>query len=260
MAIKNGDFVRINFTGKEKENEEIIDTTYEEIAIEADIFNDKKEYKPIPIVVGGNHLLPRIEESIVGLDVGDNITVEIASEDAFGPRNPSAVQLIPMKEFKKQGMTPYPGMRISSGGGEGRILTVNGGRVKVDFNHPLAGKDVVYDVEVIEIIEDTDEKIKSMIELHYSNPNADIDNTVIEINDGVLDIQLDDVCKYDQQSYMDITLARFKIARDIWNNIDEIEKVNFIDSFEKKIMEEESDESDNDGSADASEEINNEEE
>ncbi|MBR0270670.1 MAG: peptidylprolyl isomerase [Methanobrevibacter sp.] len=234
MAIKDGDFVRVNFTGKIKENDEVFDTTYDEIAQEAEIFDENKTYKPIPIVVGGNHLLPAIEEEIVGLEAGERKTVEVESDDAFGPRDPKAIQLIPMKEFKKQGMTPYPGMRISAEGGEGRILTVNGGRVKVDFNHPLAGKDLIYDVEVTEIIEDNEEKIKSMIELHYANPNVDLEKTEISIEDGVVSIQLDEMAKFDQQSYMDITFARFRIAKDIWENIEEVTKVNFVDAFEKR--------------------------
>ena len=166
MAIDNGDFVRVNFTGKIKETEEVFDTTYDEIAQEAGIFDENKTYKAIPIVVGGNHLLPAIEEAIIGLEEGDKKTIEVDSENAFGARNPALIQLVPMKEFKRQGMTPYPGMRIQSEGSTGKILTVNGGRVRVDFNHELAGRDLVYDVEVTEIIEDDEEKIKSMIELH----------------------------------------------------------------------------------------------
>ena len=66
MAIKDGDFVRVNFTGKIKETDDVFDTTYDEIAQEAEIFDENKTYKPIPIVVGGNHLLPAIEKEIVG--------------------------------------------------------------------------------------------------------------------------------------------------------------------------------------------------
>ena len=242
MAIDNGDFVRVNFTGKIKDNDDVFDTTYEEIAQEAGIFEENKTYKPIPIVVGGNHLLPAIEEAIKGLEAGDKKTIEVESENAFGARDPSLIQLVPMREFKKQGMTPYPGMKIQSEGSTGKILTVNGGRVKVDFNHELAGRDLVYDVEVTEVIDDDDEKIKSMIELHYSNPNVDIDKTEIDIVDGVANIKLDEMSKFDQQSYMDITFARFRIAKDIWDNIDEITKVNFVDGFEKR--EESEDEED----------------
>ncbi|WP_407394061.1 peptidylprolyl isomerase [Methanobrevibacter sp.] len=242
MAIDNGDFVRVNFTGRIKETDEVFDTTYDEVAQEAGIFDENKTYKAIPIVVGGNHLLPAIEEAITGLEEGDKKTVEVDSENGFGQRDPKLIQLVPMKEFKKQGMTPFPGMRITSDGATGKILTVNGGRVKVDFNHELAGKDLIYDVEVTEIIDDESDKIKSMIELHYSNPNVDVDKTEIDIVDGVANIKLDEMAKFDQQSYMDITFARFRIAKDIWDNIDGITKVNFVDEFEKK--EEAADEED----------------
>ena len=73
MAIDNGDFVRVNFTGKIKDTDDVFDTTYDEIAQEAGIFEENKTYKPIPIVVGGNHLLPAIEEAI-----------EIANQSKFG--------------------------------------------------------------------------------------------------------------------------------------------------------------------------------
>ena len=61
----------------------------------------------------------------------------------------------------------------------------------MDFNHELAGRDLVYDVEVTEVIDDDDEKIKSMIELHYSNHNVDIDKTEIEIVDADANIKID---------------------------------------------------------------------
>ena len=61
MPIENGDFVKINFTGKIDETGDIFDTTYEEVAQEAGIAVENKEYTPIPIIVGGNHLLTAIE-------------------------------------------------------------------------------------------------------------------------------------------------------------------------------------------------------
>ena len=179
-----------------------------------------------------------VTKAIVGLEAGDSKTIEIDSENAFGPRNKQLIQLIPMKEFKRQGMTPVPGMKITSEGSTGKILTVNGGRVKVDFNHELAGKDLIFDVDVTEIIDNDEDKIKSMIELHYAAPNMDINKTVIDIDGDVVNITLDDVAKFDQKSYMDVTFARFRIAKDIWENMD-FEKVNFVDSFEKKQEEDE---------------------
>ena len=237
MAINNGDFVRLNFTGKIKENDEIFDTTFEDVAKEAGLFDENKEYKPIPIIVGGNHLLPAIEEAIVGLEAGDSKTIEIDSENAFGPRNKQLIQLIPMKEFKRQGMTPYPGMKITAEGQTGKILTVNGGRVKVDFNHELAGKTLDYDLTIADVIEDETEKVKSMITLHYAYPNMDVDKTEVEFDGDTIKIKLDEITHFDQKSYMDITFARYRISKDLYENMP-YDKVQFVDEFEKRAEEE----------------------
>ncbi|MBQ6813878.1 MAG: peptidylprolyl isomerase [Methanobrevibacter sp.] len=236
MAIQDGDFVRVNFTGKIKETDEVFDTTLEEVAEEAGILVEDKIYGPIPIIVGGNHLLPAIDEAIVGTEAGEAIHVSVTPENGFGQRDSSLIQLIPMKEFKKQGMTPVRGMKISAENGTGKIISVNGGRVKVDFNHELAGKNLEYDVTVVEVIEEEEEKIKSMIELHYSYPNMDLDKTEIKIDGKKVSIKLDEITRFDQKSYMDVTFARFRIAKDIWDNLD-YEKVEFADEFEKRVEE-----------------------
>lgn len=237
MAIKNGDFVKLEFTGKIKETGDVFDTTSEEVAKEAGIYNEEKDYGPIPIIVGGNHLLKAIDEAIIGLNKGDTKKIEVSPENGFGERDKKLIQLIPMKEFKKQGMNPYVGMEITSEGHKGRVLTISGGRVKVDFNHDLAGKNLEYDVVISDIIEDDKEKIKSMIQLHYAYPNMDLDKTEIKIDGNKVSIKLDEITRFDQKSYMDITLARFRISKDIWDNMD-FEKVDFIDEFEKKLDDE----------------------
>ena len=116
MAINNGDFIRLNFTGKIKESDDVFDTTYEDVAKEANIYVEERPYEAIPIIVGANHLLPAIEKAVEGLESGDKKTIEVDSGDAFGPRRPELIQLVPMREFKKQGMTPMQGMTISMEG------------------------------------------------------------------------------------------------------------------------------------------------
>jgi peptidylprolyl isomerase/FKBP-type peptidyl-prolyl cis-trans isomerase SlyD len=236
MAIKNGDFVKLEFTGKFKENGDVFDTTNEEIAKESGIFVEDKEYGPLPIVVGGNHLLKAMDEAIIGMDIGESKEVEVSPEGGFGKRDSNLIKLIPMKEFKKQGMNPHVGMEITSEGHKGKILNITGGRVRVDFNHKLAGKTLVYSMVISDIIKEDEEKIKSMIQLHYAYPGMDLDKTEIKINGDKVSIKLDEVTRFDQKPYMDITMARFKIAKDIWDNMD-FEKVEFLDEFEKKIEE-----------------------
>ena len=237
MAIENGDFVKIEFTGKIEETGDVFDTTSQDVAEEAGILNEEKEYGPIPIVVGGQHLLPAIDEAVIGMEKGESKQVTVDPENGFGHRDSNLVQLIPMKEFKKQGMTPYPGMKITAEGQTGKILTVNGGRVKVDFNHELAGKTVDYDLTIADVIEDETEKVKSMITLHYAYPNMDVDKTEVEFEGDTIKIKLDEITHFDQKSYMDITFARYRISKDLYENMP-YEKVQFVDEFEKRQTEE----------------------
>jgi FKBP-type peptidyl-prolyl cis-trans isomerase 2 len=238
MAVKEGDFIRLEYTGKVQETGNVFDTTDENVAEEAGIKLDNKSYGAIPIVVGGGHVLKGLDEALIGMEEGEEKIVEITPEEGFGLRDPKLLQLIPMGEFKKQGMKPEVGMAVTSDGTTGIIRSVSGGRVRVDFNHELAGKNLEYNIKVIKEIEDDVEKVKSMIELHYSAPNLDSDKHDIQIIDGVVRIAMDEMVKFDKKPYMDITFARFRIARDIWENIENIEKVEFVDVFEKKVEEE----------------------
>jgi len=168
------------------------------------------------------------------MEAGEKKTIEVKPEDAFGARDPKAIQLIPMSEFKRQNVRPQVGMNITLEGHNGKIRSISGGRVTVDFNHELAGKTLVYDVEVKEIIEDDLEKVYGIIELQYPNPNIGPKDHEVKIEDGKVMIYLNEMAKFDNQ----ITYAKFRIARDIWDNMG-INRVEFVDVFEKKVAEEE---------------------
>lgn len=238
MALSDNAFIRLNYTGKVKESDKVFDTTYKEVAEEAGILNQDKDYHPMMLAVGSNQLLPALHDEIKKLNIGDKQVVEIASEDAFGKRDPSLIQLIPMREFKKQNIKPFPGMPLTLDGNQGIVRTVDGGRVRVDFNHELAGKDIVYDLEIVETIEDNEEKIKGLIEVYYGNPNLNLDEVKIDIEDDVAKINLGLIAGFDQRSAQEVTLSKFRVAREAYENIEEIEKVQFIDEFEDNTPEE----------------------
>ena len=242
MAITEGDFVKINFTGKIKSTDTIYSTTIEELAHEAGIYNQNNIYTPSIFVMGAHQTFRDVEDALIGCEVGDRKTVEIPAERAFGQRDPKLIKTMHIKEFKKMGLNPYSGLVFQSEGKTGRVLTVNGGRVKVDYNNEMAGKDIVCDVEVCEIVEDKEEKIKGLIQLRFAVPSVDINKTKLEFDDNVLNITLDPFSKFVQYSYQEITLIRFDIARDIYKNIEGITQVNFIDEFintEEQVPEEE---------------------
>ena len=242
MPIDEKTFVKMDYTGRVKETGDVFDTTVEEVAKEAGVFNEEKEYKPMILAVGSTQLIPLLHDEIKKLEVGDKQTVDVPCEQAFGKRDPSLIQLIPMKEFKRQDIKPFVGMPISSNGNTGIVRTISGGRVRVDFNHELAGKDITYEIEIIDTIEDNDEKIKGLIEVYYGNPNLDIEKTEIDIEDGVAKIKLDQLAGFEQRSVQEVTLSKFRVAREAYENIDEIDKVQFVEEYEQPPEEEEDEE------------------
>lgn len=234
MAIKEGDFIRLNYTGKVQETGEVFDTTNEEVAEKEGLKTENKTYGAIPIAVGTGHILKGLDASIVGMEAGEAKTIEVKPEDAFGVRDPKLMQLIPMAEFKRQNMKPQIGMNITLEGHTGKIRSISGGRVTVDFNHEFAGKTLVYDVEVEKIIEDEMEKVNGIIELQYPNPNIKPEDNEVKLEDDKVMIYLSEMAKFDNQ----VTYAKFRIARDIWDNMG-IKRVEFVDVFEKKVNTEE---------------------
>ena len=230
MAVKEGDFIRLNYTGKVQETDEIFDTTSEEIAEEAGLKTENKVFGALPIAVGVGHVLKGLDKGLVGMEVGEKKTVEVAPEDGFGLRDPKLLKLMPMREFRKQKMKPQVGMTITMDGQPGKIRSISGGRVTVDFNHEFAGKTLVYDVEVEKIIEDDLEKVYGIIELQYPNPNVKPEDHEVKIEEGKVMIYLSEMAKFDNK----ITYAKFRIARDIWDNMG-INRVEFVDVFEKKV-------------------------
>ncbi|ASJ09123.1 peptidylprolyl isomerase [Thermococcus siculi] len=192
MKVQKGDVIRLHYTGKVKETGEIFDTTHEDVAKAAGIYNEKGIYGPVPIAVGAGHVLNGLDEQLEGLEVGEKYEIIVPPEKGFGKRDPKLIKTFTLGQFRRQGIYPFPGMpiEIETESGrklKGRVLTVSGGRVRVDFNHPYAGKHLVYEVEVIEKIEDPIEKVKALIELRM--PNVDKEKVIIEV--GEKDVTVD---------------------------------------------------------------------
>lgn len=162
MPIKKHDFVELEYTGRLKEGNDVFDTTDEKVAKEAKVYAKGAEYKPVVVCVGEHHVLPGIDEFLIGKDAG-KFTVEVSHEKAFGKKDASALKMIPTSKFEEQGIKPVPGLRLNIDGYVGIIKTVSGGRTVVDFNHPLAGRDVVYDLKINKIVTDKKTQVESVL-------------------------------------------------------------------------------------------------
>ena len=141
--------VRIDYKAYFADADRLYDTTNADAAKEAGIFNEKVTYAPMAYIVGSGSLYADLDAAIAGAEVGKEVEVTIPCEKAAGARNPRLIELHPIKEFYKNEINPYPGMSVSLGNRNGVVMSVGAGRVKVDFNNPLAGHDLKYEVTVV---------------------------------------------------------------------------------------------------------------
>ncbi|MFH1399558.1 MAG: peptidylprolyl isomerase [Candidatus Woesearchaeota archaeon] len=175
METKNHDFVEIEYTGKV--DGMVFDTSDEHTAKLSNIYNQNTSYGPIVICLGESHVLPGLDKNLIGRQPGQ-YTFIIHPEDGFGKKSAKLLKLVPASIFKKQKVNPMPGLQINIDGVTGIIKTANGGRVIVDFNHPLSGKELEYEIKLNRVVDDPQEKIRAIVKLLVNqNPTIEIQGT-----------------------------------------------------------------------------------
>jgi len=155
---KKHDFVELDFSGKSEG--EVFDTTIKE---EAKKLNpDIKETKSAVICIGEEMLVAGFDKALEGKELGKKYKISLRPEEAYGKRNAQMIKLIPKKVFLAQKMQPIAGMTVALDNNLAKIISVSGGRVLVDFNNPLAGKDVEYEFIIKRKITDTKERVNAL--------------------------------------------------------------------------------------------------
>ncbi len=158
MAFQNNDFLELEYTGKTQDNK-VFDTNIQEEAKKLGL--DKVASISI-ICLGQNMILKAIDEFLVGKETG-KYTLTLEPEQAFGLRQPSLVKIMPLSVFQKQQVYPQPGMVFSFDNALGKVSTVSGGRVIVDFNNPLASKQIIYELNIKRKVSSQEEKVKALM-------------------------------------------------------------------------------------------------
>ena len=167
--VKLGDRVKINFCGT-LEDGTVFDTTYEkEECVNDDCGCDDdgngcddddcgcgSESGPMELEVGAEEFFPQIEEALIGMSPGDKKRLTILEADAFGPYDVEMVSTVPRSQFPSD-ITPVIGddLELINDDDEGMVVTVievDDVEVTLDANHPLAGEDLTFEVELVEIL------------------------------------------------------------------------------------------------------------
>jgi len=195
MKLKKHDFIEVDYTGK-LEDGTIFDTTDEKVAEEAGLQRENAKFEAAVICLGENHVLKGIEDAIIGKEPG-SFEVNLTPETAFGKKNPKLLKLLPMKVFRKEKIQPFPGLEVNVDNQYGIVRTVSGGRIIVDFNHPLSGHNLVYSVKVNKIIKDNLEKAKSIFknELNITDTKLELKDNKLIIDENIPKDVLDGIKK-----------------------------------------------------------------
>jgi FKBP-type peptidyl-prolyl cis-trans isomerase 2 len=150
MKIEAGDFVKFHYVGR-FENGEVFDTSYDNIAKENGIFVEEREYGPLGVTIGAGEIIPGLDEALIGMEEGEKRTIEVPPEKAYGMPNPELIIDVPVSDFTNAGLEPQEGLYVMTDSGIAKIVSVGEESVKLDFNHPLAGKTLLFEVEIVEI-------------------------------------------------------------------------------------------------------------
>ena len=183
---KEKDFIEIDFVGRIKETNQIFDLTNEELAKKEGLFHEgHHHFGPKVICLGFNNMLPALDKFLVNKEVGKDYSVELQPEQAFGKKDVSLVKTVSLQSLRQQNINPFPGLQLNASGALGTVKSVAGGRVTIDFNHPLASKTLVYEIKIHRTVADEKLKLSSLVQaligLHDHDFKVKLENKKADI-------------------------------------------------------------------------------
>jgi len=197
-----GDLVRLEYDlwAEGGGRTDLIDTTHQEVAQEAKVAESTGQvWGPRPHQIGGEYFPTGVENSLIGLGVGQELEKEFSPADSFGERDPKLIELYSMHEISR-----LPEMRrddahldlgtvLTIEGRRGRVVTLTQARVRVDFNPPFAGKKIRGKFKVIEQVTEPVDQVKAIVELQYGRSSE----FKVEVHDKVVTLHVPERSKFD---------------------------------------------------------------
>ncbi len=238
--VEEGDFILIKITGRTQRGQ-IFRVSSEEDAKKAGIYDEKKAkqgyYTPEFIIVGKPGFLNEgLTETIKEMNYFEKKSVRIPPTKAFGKRDPQKIERIGIAKFRRlnEGKNPEIGQEfVKQTQGQvqrGTVTNVLQGRVIVDYNHPLAGQSIDYNLEIIDKVEDFDKKIEYFM-INKGIPRDNISDFKISYipKSKTLEITIPKMFLF-----QNLTYVKFGLAMDLQTHMtNEIDDVKFIEVYEK---------------------------
>ena len=233
MPIAENDWIKIDYIGRLKENGKVFDTTMEDIARSEAIFDEKRKYEPLLCRTGDERfLIPGLAKKLIGLEINKTQSFEIPTKEAYGERDSGKIEMVPTKKLRNAKIDPRLGALIQFQGRYGKIIFVGGGRTRIDFNHPLAGKDLNFDVTVVEQIQDISQIQKELISRRF--PGVNIEDIKIETSNDLENIT---ITLPNYLIFMEgLAISKYTLASDLRDYL-EFKEVRFLDIFDYREKE-----------------------
>lgn len=227
MAIQNGDYIKLTYTGSV--NGSAFDTTDVEEAKKAGIFRENALYGPAVVKVGAGHVLPGVDEDLAGKEIGQEYTVVVSAEKGFGEHKKDDLKAVDKKVLPQKVAVLD---RVTVEGREGVVVNKVGSRYLVDFNHPLAGQELTYTYKIESFVEDPTEKLAGVIRL-FTGHEMKVSNA----HASFVSIEVPPMMAMYNRNWM---MTQYMITREAFDAFPEIESVKFVETFprpEKKVEE-----------------------
>jgi peptidylprolyl isomerase len=224
MPFDKGSLILLDYTARIKDNGEIFETTIEEDAKKSNLYDPTRKYEPRLISVGEGWVLKGLDEALADTNVGDRRSIEISPDKGFGERDTSKVRMIPQRKLGEKAHEIKVGDVVELDDRTGVIRYIGSGRVQIDYNHRLASRTLVYDVNVVKRIESNDDKIKYLIKRRLPVEDEKIkfeykdDEAVIELSEDI--------------SLLDgLQIIKKAITSDIFKFIGSLNKITFQEVY-----------------------------
>ncbi|MCK9632736.1 MAG: peptidylprolyl isomerase [Methanoregula sp.] len=219
MAIKEGDFIRLSYSGSV--GDRVFDTTDEAEAKTAGIHSANAVYGPVTVCVGQKHVIIGLDEELVGKKAGAEGTVTVSPDKAFGERDPKKLQSFPKNKFSEK---PVRGMPVKiEEMGEGTVVDVIGSKVIVDFNAPLAGQTLTYKYKIEDAVKEPLDQLKGLIRLYAGREME------ITLDDGKATVTLPPGINYDRRWL----LWRGRIIHEGFELVKGISEIVLVETYKK---------------------------
>jgi FKBP-type peptidyl-prolyl cis-trans isomerase 2 len=165
--MEEGAIVHVDYDLYDGASGDLIETTRAATAKEHEVHQEGREYSPMVCVVGGGNLIPGFETALLEAKADTDIDITIPAEEAYGEKDPAQMETISRDKLLRSVRDPnqlYIGAPVNIGGRQGYLSYVAAGRCRIDYNHPMAGKDLRYSFRIVKVVEGREATVEALLQ------------------------------------------------------------------------------------------------